>query len=449
MLEQNNWNVMIYMAGDNNLSVDMVYALEDLQKKVTVNKNDNLKLFVYYENNSPEIPAIYCDFSDFENPTYQFVTDIQHEFIHQPTISEAVDPVVDFVDWCVNGNGDMSKSDNYALIFSGHTMGFLSDGLLKDESKNISMTLPTLKVGLERITATITNKKLAMLGFDSCVMSMFEVGQQFKNVSETMVASEGSVPNAGWSYAEILGTFADSDIDVKHTAGKFVQGYIEKQSKYAIGGVSVDMAAWDLSKLNTLNSKFGQLATNLLKCFEEESSSIYKQMRRVLVQVHFNTQTYMLDQCIDLGDFCSQLIEELASMKDETNMNLDIDLQNVLESSKSVLQEINNCVILNGYSGGTYQFSTGISLFFPWSLPSYEAAAFDYENLDFVQNTKAGQVWNAFLQKYLGKISRRTSKQNTIESPLNYNQQSNHHLPSTNLHFESQTTGNSIIDGAK
>ncbi|MDQ3087518.1 MAG: hypothetical protein M3Q78_02870 [Acidobacteriota bacterium] len=39
------WTIMVYMAGDNNLSVEMVYALEQL--KVVTQNNPNIDLYVY------------------------------------------------------------------------------------------------------------------------------------------------------------------------------------------------------------------------------------------------------------------------------------------------------------------------------------------------------------------------------------------------------------------
>ncbi len=409
---------MIYMAGDNNLSVDMAYALEELQRKVDVKTHQNINLYVYYENNSPEIPPIFCDFSDSENPVFQFSNEIENRFSEQLQTTfqnpAAVNPVLDFASWCSEQSTEnKTPAENFALVFSGHTMGFLSFGLLKDESKNSAMTMPDLKKGLEIIRDEITGKKFALLGFDSCVMSMFEVGQQFKPVAETLIASEGTIPNAGWSYADILESLADSGKSFKKTAAEIVQKYIQKQSKYSIGGVSVDMAAWDLSQLDKLNPKLERLGKNLLRCFETENSKIYRQMKRILLQVHYNSQTYMYEQSADLGDFCSLLIEELASLQDETGQNLNPVLRDVSEACKAVLTEIGNCIILSGFSGGAFQFSTGISIFFPWSVSAYGVSRADYEDLSFVRKSKAGQIWNEFLQEYLGKVSRRRS----LDSP--------------------------------
>lgn len=421
MKEQKDWTVMIYMAGDNNLSVDMAYALEELQKKVVFSGNGKINLFVHYNNSSPEIPALYCDFSDFDSPLFQYSTDIFNKFSETNSLdiqnSEAIFPVIDFVDWSVNKAENQYESNvgrkahNYALIFAGHTMGFLNMGLLKDETTNISMTMPGLLGGLKIITEEVLCQKLSILGFDSCVMSMFEIGQQFEEVSQTMIASEGTIPNAGWSYSEILGSMALGEKDVRKVAGEIVYQYIEKQSNYSIGGVSVDMAAWDLTKLDSLNSKFKKLVKNILDCFVDEKRNIYQQMRRILLQVHFDSQTYLYDQNIDLGDFCFLLTKEISSFKDDSNSELQPEFKAVLESCRSVISEIKNCIILSGFSGGAFQYSNGISLFFPWSIKSYNVSQNDYEQLVFVQKTEGGKLWNQFLQKYLGEVSRRRAIQ--------------------------------------
>lgn len=418
------------MAGDNNLSVDMAYALEELQKKVIFDGNEKINLFVYYENNSPDIPALYCDFSEFDSPVFQYSSDVSNKFSQSVAVdipnSEVISPVIDFVDWCVekveNQNEDEiiygRKAQNYALIFAGHTMGFLSMGFLKDETTNISMTMPGLLNGLEIITDEILNQKLSILGFDSCVMSMFEIGQQFEKVSKTMIASEGTIPNAGWSYSEILRSMALGVTDVRKIAGEIVFRYIEKQSNYSIGGVSVDMAAWDLKKLSKLNCKFERLVEILLKCFEDENSKIYRQMRRVLLQVHFDSQTYLYDQNIDLGDFCSLLSNEILSL----NSDFDSKLKAIFDSCRAVISEIENCVILSGFCGGAFQYSNGISLFFPWSIKSYNVSRNDYEQLEFVQRTGGGKLWNEFLQKYLGEVSRRKARKEIQANPGDLNQ---------------------------
>ena len=48
-------------------------------------------------------------------------------------------------------------------------------------------------------------------------------------------------------------------------------------------------------------------------------------------------------------------------------------LKRVQDACEKVLSELEGAVIQSGFSGGGYQYSNGISVFFPWSLEGYEA----------------------------------------------------------------------------
>ena len=82
-----------------------------------------------------------------------------------------------------------------------------------------------------KIENELLGQKLDILGFDSCVMGMLEVGYQFNLVAKTMIASEGSVPSAGWTYAKILGCLArehNRNVDTRCMAELFVREFIQQ-----------------------------------------------------------------------------------------------------------------------------------------------------------------------------------------------------------------------------
>ena len=97
-------------------------------------------------------------------------------------------------------------------------------------------------------TTVLLGQRLSILGFDSCVMGMLEVAYQFSPFTETLIASEGIVPEAGWTYGKILGYLAkNTALETKKVAERFVVEFIESQDAYKVGGVSVDMSAWDFT----------------------------------------------------------------------------------------------------------------------------------------------------------------------------------------------------------
>ena len=458
---------MIYMAGDNNLAVDMAYAMEQI-RELAGEGADSLNLFVYYDGNSPEIPTLYCDFSDANNPTYyrsyKLHDDKLYNNVPKKRNENAADKysVINFVDWCVNkvrveNDGEISKgrrAKRYALIFSGHSLGFQDIGLFKDEGSGKAMKMEDLFKVLERLTMdkeslerqaaknlessengskspatslfdqtdVLIGQPIDILGFDSCVMGMLEVGYQFAHIAKTMVVSEGSVPSAGWTYAKVLGGLARGqhrNSRVELVAEHFVTEFIKSQEKFTVGAVSVDMAAWNMSKFKPLADAFNDLSAALTKCFEDKESRIYRQMERVILQVHWKCQSYMFDQNIDLGDFCELLDDECKSVADEIRGETDL-LTNVRNECRNVLSALRKAVILSGFSGGRYQYSNGISVFFPWSSEGYYVSKENYENLFFARDAKnknsgtERRFWGDFLKKYLNEVARRESVKPTV-----------------------------------
>ena len=456
-MQEKEWTIMIYMAGDNNLAVDMAYAMEQI-KGVAEEGVDSPNLFVYYDGNSPAIPTLYCDFSEPNRPRYVRSYKLPHKLFTVPKKENenAANPrsIFNFVDWCVNrvevdnGNGEITfgrRAQKYALIFSGHSLGFQDIGLFKDETSGKSMKMTDFyavldglasnkkqlqkiadELGFERDdreseTRELLGQKLDILGFDSCVMGMLEVGYQFNYVAKTMIASEGSVPSAGWTYAKLLGSLAQQrDLDTPSVAELFVKEFIRSQDSYTIGGVSVDMAAWDLTRFAHLADAFNGLAEALLLCFEDESSRIYRQMERVILQVHWKCQSYMYDQNVDLGDFCELLELECGRVAEELGECDSVELLELVQKQcRKVLKELKKAVILSGFSGGGYQYSNGVSVFFPWSREAYEVSRKNYESLWFAKDVKRKKLsWTDFLKRYLYEVTLRKFEPPAVEAPV-------------------------------
>ena len=218
-MNQKEWTIMIYMAGDNNLAVDMAYAMEQI-KGVAASGVDSPNLFVYYDGNSPAIPTLYCDFSEQGQSRYVRSYKVPNKTYQVPKKENenAANPrsILNFVDWCVNkvevenDHGEISfgrRAQKYALIFSGHSLGFQDIGLFKDETSGKSLKMSDFYGMLTRLTYSqeqliadadannlegelrevevtpLLGQPLDILGFDSCVMGMLEVGYQFADVA--------------------------------------------------------------------------------------------------------------------------------------------------------------------------------------------------------------------------------------------------------------------------
>ena len=449
MADENNtiekeWTIMVYMAGDNNLSIDMAYALNDIKgvafdmKGLDANDSANINLLAYYDGNAPDVPTFYCDFTNCHDPQYIRASSVKKRYKYkkwsrnyQPNQDEensaAMYSVMNFVNWCVNQvefeENDKPqkgrKANNYAMIFSGHGFGFQSLTFLKDNDSDYYMTIRKLRAALEKVRDEILGKnKLAILGFDSCVMSMLEVGNELKDVAKSMVASEGTIPNAGWTYEPILSGISkapkiESDEDIFDVSKGIVCNFIKTQEQFAVGGVSVDLSAWDLTKVEPIVTAVNKLGEILFKGLKNQF--LVRQLDLVLLKCHFKCQSFMFEQNVDLVDFCEILIAEIELFDKTIVIKLDDDngkeetklfATTLLERCNSVIDTVNVCVLLSGFSGGKFQYSKGISIFFPWTFFIFSLSADTYDNLRFVY-FKNGVYWRNFLYYYLSEVSLR------------------------------------------
>jgi Clostripain family len=244
------------------------------------------------------------------------------------------------------------------------------------------------------------------------MMGMLEVGSQFTGVAETMVASEGSIPNSGWSYAQMLADVANdqSSSSSADIACQFVEKYIKQQNRHAIGSVSVDIAAWDLGlpKIKAIDTAFEAFAAAMIDCFKGKGEC-YGQLKLALLSARFNCQSYTMEQNVDLVDLCELLIVEIKRIEEESS-NKDLgSLTTVATRAEAVIRAVKDCILVSGFSGGKNQFSNGISIYFPWTKDSYCASLSDYLRLKFVdRSTKKEKVysnWKTFLEFYLSEVT--------------------------------------------
>ena len=445
-----DWTIMVYMAGDNNLAVDMAYAMEQIKEVAQKGAGDR-NVLVYYDGNSPQIPTLYCDFSQ-PNPEYipsvtaeDKLYSVPHKWNENAADTKSV---MNFINWCVNTRGRRAK--RYGLIFSGHSLGFMDKGLFRDETSGKSMKIEDMFFMLQRSvlpeaslqemahekgyegedfkreTTVLLGQQLDLLGFDSCVMGMLEVGYQFQDLTKTMIVSEGSVPSAGWSYAKILGNLCGGKWSTKWVAETFVKEFIHGQDNFVVGGVNVDMAAWDLQDgLNDLANALDGLSQALIDCFQDPKTTIYKQMERVILSVHWKCQSYMLDQNIDLADFCELLQAECKSLSEELGGADDLAiLKDLQDCCARVIELVRRAVLQSGFSGGEGQYSNGISIYFPWTWEGYLVSKTNYESLWFTKDRKnknygeKWEGWSDFLKLYLSKVSLRPVAPLTPDAPV-------------------------------
>ncbi len=474
-----DWTIMVYMAGDNNLSENMVYALDEIDKfrsELPEKDRDKINMLAFFDGSSPTAPTYYIDYTPEETFFHEI---IETDFVSREATDSSVMDVknaasphslINFVNWCINTR--KCAAAHYAFILSGHSSGFYGNTMMADFGSNAYMTIFDLRSALENIKKNyLSGNKIDILGFDSCLMSMLEIGYELKDVAKTIVASEGNLPNAGWTYVpmfeKLIITLAEHNceevkeksLDAKAAAKCFVEGFIEQQKKYAIGGRSVDLAAWDLDEVDTVVSALKKLAESLIDKFDlsklaekrkltREDIFVYEELKKIILQSHIVCQTFMHDQCVDLKDFCEQLALECNCLEEHLNLlKLNSKTFNEIKTkSGDVIRAIGKCVLKSGFCGDEYQFSNGISLYFPWTARALISTRTSYSYLNFVRGINseqselesalkaalkeqkdnktekgAGKSWYDFLFCYLFIVTMRRTRNNSEDFETYFN----------------------------
>jgi Clostripain family len=453
-MSNTDWRLLAYMAGDNNLSADMAWALQSMKEYLdnpaNTGKNE-VEVIAQYDPNGlkprvlemskPEragrvvLEEAVSGTNDGEKPgeedgnldeavtekitlkdMFKAVSDdLKRTGTQQPSPHAA--PVTQdfvacrFADLSTEAmlrtfmtkhlDGDSRK---HMLVLSGHGAGVSGD-FLTDEDPHSSLMISRLG---QILTDACSKKKsseekktrIDILGLDSCLMGMAEVACEVKDHVSFLVGSEGFVNNTGWPYHRVLNVLADAQ-DAGIAAEGIVEKYAAFYQDYEMSGSSTQIAALRLSKLETLTAAVKTLVGALAPKLESND------VRNAVILAHWYAQSFKWGEYADLWDFCDQLMRFLPNGEFEEKIKrvkTAIDGKEG-EEGKEGKNGKNGVVIRSCYCGPEFQHAHGIAIYFPWSALAVPPS---YKELKFAQETG----WDKFLDVYL-KTTRRMRRGDT------------------------------------
>jgi Clostripain family len=380
------WTILLYMAGDNNLSEECVYALTEIKSGLKVDQ-PRLKVVAQFDPAGTRAETKRYELQPRDIST---LDDDAKKTGWKMRETDTGEPgnLLNFLIWGI----PTFKAKHYMVVLVGHGTG-TDDDFLSDDNPGNSLSIPEL----QNVFATVkeNNYTIDILGMDTCLMSMAEVCYEMlhKNV-KYMVGSEGFAPNTGWPYAEIISALskkiptddykADPD-PARSVAQMIVDKYREFYEPYINGGISVDQSVLEVAKIVEVEKALSGLVEVLVEDLKQNKLDHRSAKQDALLMAHWEAQSYNGETFVDLYDFC-QLLEE--RYKD---VSVDKRCQEVREA-------IRNLVVRYVVSGAAFQYSYGLSIYFPWA-----ALAQKYGRLSFPQATN----WTEFLQRYHSKTRRK------------------------------------------
>ena len=457
MVDKAAWTVMVYLAGDNNLTTECMFALTEMKQ---ADLGQRINVIAQFDPSDPYLPthryhiqrcgkkksfhhdvidrACYVTergevkfkkesacaeylaterehLRDYRTPAYNdaYLTGSPEEeaVITDDTDSGSPITLYNFISFCIENY----EADHYLVVLSGHAGGTERDYLMRDDSSSGSLTFNELKKVFKRVRDDL-KRPIDIIGMDNCLMSMAEICYELRGLAEIVVGCESFSPASGWPYRQVLERLAEDCVTpcsrpgqsvVEAAARAIVKEYVNYYANYWMAGLSVTQSALNIAKVEKLHELIERLAQVMEQQLVAEwnagratdGATAGRQFQDALLLAHWEAQSYNGEQFVDLYDFCDCLQTRVGEGQ-------------VAKQCQAVKDFIATEFVLRScYSGATYQYSYGVSLYFPWSY-----VAPSYWNLDFVKHSK-GLGWGSFLKTYT-LLTRRAPRAVDVESGL-------------------------------
>ena len=402
---------VIFIAADNDLHY---FAWKNIKQMEAIGSNENINIIV--QLNTP----------GYFNPTKRYIIKqgrrvlVQADGLvpNQKLNSGSPYTLIDCVAWAMkhypadhlyidlwdHGTGacdpGMSRTINVCDLFYmnpsnnmlelDRSVGFLDliakESLLEEKRRGICfdetfksyMTNQDLKFALSEIQEKVLGgKKIDVIGFDACLMSMIEIASICKDHVDYMVGSQEVEYGTGWDYETLLKPFQKKALLPKEFASHTVDAY---EIMYHRITHDFTQSSLDLSLTNEVEKNLHLIAEQLIAAVDNQQGY---SVSKLLQYCRSSPQCTCFDEpsYIDQRHFFINLQKNLSkiSLKDSsTEKAIKLRLSDLLEKGINL---INSMVIANKVGKNLNQAS-GISIYFPEHAisPSYLKSDFGLSN---------------------------------------------------------------------
>jgi hypothetical protein len=361
--EKRRWGFLVYIAGDNNLSDA---GLEDIQELCDEGTSARVHVGVEIDTYGELNGSIRYEITepDWTGAAYRKVIERLPE-----KDSGDPDTLRSFLKW---GLGRYPAEGHIVVVWN-HGAGFRS--IRRDigyDDFGSSLDMPEIEDAFTRSGIGPKNK-IAILGFDACLMNMIEIANHFRDHVKVVVGSQQTEPGDGWPYDRVLRAIKESASSTD-LAERIVKEYIRDYRSRGI--FNVTQSAIDIGKTDAAIDAIGNLG-NLLA---ENIGSYHKEIRGIRLRA----QTFKMADYIDLIHFA-----ELVSKH--------IDNRSIVNAANVIKKTAAACIITSDKLGSTVKSANGLSVWFP----AYESLYYDYRSKYLaLKCNRQGSGWVEFLDRY-------------------------------------------------
>ncbi len=399
---QMDWTLMVFLNGDNDLSD---FAAEDLKEMRQMTADAAINLIVLYDGPKSRDTKLYR----FENGA-PVDLNLAASGIISGTEADMGDWQVlrDFGAWAATNY----PARQYGLFLWNHGAGWKDDkgGRCQspfkefsnddtDGSSGIELSNGHFGEALAAIT-TAAGQRLDLVGFDACLMAMYEVAAVTSEYADYLVASEEVEPGWGWSWDVFLQALSRTPqmgpVELGRAIADAYADHVEPDYQEINDGKMNDtVSLTDLTVIDALHASVTLFADALIEALATHQST--------LTSLRSQTKEYSYEEHIDLMHFAELVVAETslpATLKSAASgliAQLKINILHNRTNSYSYSYEDWWYGVEEVVADHTH--SNGLAIFFPMDLSTNyrRADLVAYRNAMWAQKS----TWSAFLDEYL------------------------------------------------
>jgi len=312
----NEWLIMMYMGGDTNLEAAMWGDVNEVELglyNLNSTVREKIKVILLWDGSATNSGSGYTSACPSGSVLYEMGPEsTQNTSISSNTINKSSSAswlasgevnmadgtvLTNFLNWC---NTNYPGYTNHMLILSDHGGGQRSGGraaVWDDGNGGFTNVIYTMELQQALSNAGYSSSnKLAILGFDACLMAGVEEAYQHRNVAQYMVASLESEQGDGWEYQHWIPQMT-LGMTPAQLGTILVQSYKTNFDPDTYNDQT--MSCTDLSKMDTLKTKIDALVAAIVA--NSQQSNAKTQFGSS--QTFEGTYTYL----IEVGSFASKV----------------------------------------------------------------------------------------------------------------------------------------------
>ena len=334
------WTIMVYIAGDNNLSANSIAIMQELEAAAA---HPDVRVLACYDSNAPlskgaryleikhrryvrpssggHYPMNWGLHNDMVYPDGHMVTSPDFcnddpasiEPVYEPTAKEGLSR---FLKWALRHH----RADRHMLILFGHGVLVAGNTFLGDTNPPSFLRLPDfvriLKThfGAAGDTSPRPKPHLDILACDNCVMNAVEAAYEIRYQVDFMIGSQDLMLAVGWPFRKIIEVVQRNPNARTNTiARRILKACARRLLDYTLMERSTEQAVCDLRKLrdNRLKNAIKSLADALKDGLRTDRMGrvCYPEIRDAVRLARLEAQSYWDETFVDLYDFCELLLK--------------------------------------------------------------------------------------------------------------------------------------------